>query len=343
VTEAVRRARSAGIRVIMLTGDHPATATAIAREAGIVTDGEAVPATDLDALDDEAYLGRIRSCDVFARMHPQQKLRLVTALRDSGEVVAMTGDGVNDAPSLLAAHVGIAMGGRGTDVAREASAMVLLDDNFVTVVGAIAAGRAIDDNMRRAIGYIVAVHVPITGLALLPLMLGAPMVLLPLHVVFLELIIDPASTLVFEREPADPGIMRRPPRAPGARLLDGPALGAGLASGMLAFAAVVVVYFAATIAGLGQAQVAASAFAALVSGNIALVRWNQSAPPRPRTRPMFAGIAIGAACALALALGVPGLARWFHFATPPLPLALFATGLPWLLFAVAAALRRTRV
>lgn len=344
VPDAVRRARLAGIRVIMLTGDHPATATAIAREAGIVTAGEALPATDLDALDNEAYLHRVRSCNVFARMHPQQKLRLVTALRDSGEVVAMTGDGVNDAPSLLAAHVGIAMGGRGTDVAREASAMVLLDDNFVTVVNAIAAGRAIDDNMRRAVRYIVAVHVPITGLALFPLLLGAPMVLLPLHVVFLELIIDPASTLVFEREPADPGIMRCPPRPPSARLLDVPALGAGLASGTIAFAAVLAAYLVATVAGLGQAQVAAAAFAALVSGNIALVRWNQSAPPPgARARPLFAIIAVGAACMLALALGVPGLSRWFHFAPPPLPLTLLAVALPWLLFAAAAPLRRMRL
>ncbi len=333
VTDAVARARSAGVRVLMLTGDHLATARAIATEAGIGgdEDGDAVLASELDALEGDAYLRRIARARVFARMRPEQKLRLVEALRANGEIVGMTGDGVNDAPSLMAADVGIAMGGRGTDVAREASELVLLDDDFVTVVDAIAAGRSIHDNIRRAVGYILAVHVPITGLALLPLALGAPLVLLPLHVVFLELIIDPASTLVFEREPPDPAVMRRPPRPASARLLDARALATGVWRGLLAFVAVAGIYLAATRLALPHAQAAAAAFIALVSGNVALIRAHHGRARNP-------AIAIAAAAAaglLALVVYLPAAARWFHFAPPPAHLALAALALPWAMLAGA--------
>lgn len=341
VAEAVGRARSAGIRVLMLTGDHLTTARAIARSAGIAGEAEGMLASELDGLDDGAYTSRIADCRVFARMRPEQKLRLVDALRAQGEIVAMTGDGVNDAPSLLAAHVGIAMGGRGTDVAREAAALVLLDDNFVTVVEAIGAGRAIYDNIKRAVGYILAVHVPITGLALLPLLLGTPLVLMPLHVVFLELIIDPASTIVFERAAADPRLMRRPPRSPKARLLDTAVVATGLAKGAIAFLAVAAIYLLGRQAGLASGQLAAAAFTALVSGNVALIRGNLAgATVAVRKNRAFQVVALAAGGLLFLVVGVPTLGRWFHFDAPPAWAVLSALALPWVLLGVADQVRK---
>lgn len=342
VREAVERATAAGINVLMLTGDHLETARAIASSAGIATNEEAVSASELDALDDAEYRRQVDRYRVFSRMQPQQKLRLVNALRDGGDIVAMTGDGVNDAPALMAAHVGIAMGARGTDVAREAASLVLLDDNFVTIVDAIASGRAIYDNIKRAIAYILAVHVPITGLALLPLLVGSPLILLPLHVVFLELIIDPASTLVFEREPADPGLMRRAPRPRTARLLDARAIASGLWLGAIAFLAVLIPWFAAAQARLAQGEIAATAFAALVSGNLALVRLNRAPADggiRHRNR-MFNIVSAGAAAMLFLILAAPPVARRFHFVLPPAWTVLLALGLPWLLLGAAAWLHR---
>ena len=161
-----------------------------------------------------AGAARIDAATVFARIMPEQKLRIVNALKAKGEIVAMTGDGVNDAPSLKAAHIGIAMGGRGTDVAREASSIVLLDDDFGSIVKAVRLGRRIYDNLRKAMGFIFAVHVPIAGLALLPLLFGLPILFGPIHIAFLEMVIDPVCSLVFEAETEEDDVMRRPPRPP---------------------------------------------------------------------------------------------------------------------------------
>jgi P-type Ca2+ transporter type 2C len=190
VPAAVRQCQSAGIRVVMITGDYPATAIAIARQAGLAAT-EAVTGDPINKLDAAALILQARNASVFARIVPEQKLRIVEALKADGQIVAMTGDGVNDAPSLKAAHIGIAMGGRGTDVAREASSIVLLDDDFGSIVTAIRLGRRIYDNLRKAMSFIVAVHVPIAGLALLPLLLGLPIIFSPIHIAFLELVIDP--------------------------------------------------------------------------------------------------------------------------------------------------------
>ena len=345
VADAVAEARGAGIRVVMLTGDHRATARAIAAQAGIAADGAVVEGRELEGMDDAAMLQCARETSVFARVRPEQKLRLVAALKQDGQVVAMTGDGVNDAPALMSAHVGIAMGQRGTDVAREAAAIVLLDDDFVTVVRAIRLGRTIYDNIRRAVHYILAVHVPIAGLALLPLLGGGPLVLLPLHVVFLELIIDPACSIVFERESeaASGDIMRRPPRAPTARLLDLRSLVANLLRGGAMFAAVAAVYAMGQSLSMPAGQVGALAFTALVTGNLGLIvvyRAGTSLWQTLRTPNLaFAVVSAAAVCMLVLVTRLPLPAGWFGFEPPPLGPWLAAFLLP---LAVAAVLKASR-
>jgi P-type Ca2+ transporter type 2C len=220
VPTAIRACRSAGIRVVMITGDYPPTATAIAQQAGLDV-SDVVTGAELAGLNDASLQERARSTNIFARIMPEQKLRIVNALKATGAVVAMTGDGVNDATSLKAAHIGIAMGGRGTDVAREASSLVLIDDDFGSIVKAVGLGRRIYDNIRKAMAFIFAVHVPIAGLALLPLAFGLPIIFGPIHVAFLEMIIDPVCSLVFEAEAEEENVMRRPPRAPGQALFSG--------------------------------------------------------------------------------------------------------------------------
>jgi Ca2+-transporting ATPase len=343
VPAAVAEARAAGIRVVMLTGDHPATARAIARQAGLVGD-DVVSGSELAALDDAAFAQRVAGSDLFARVPPQQKLRLVQALAKSGEVVAMTGDGVNDAPALMASHVGVAMGQRGTDVAREAASIVLLDDNFATVVRAIRLGRVIYDNIERAVQYILAVHVPITGLAVLPLLLGDPLVLLPLHVVFLQLIIDPALSLVYEREPPAPNVMQRPPRQRDVRLLNPSSLLRSFARGALVLAAVTGTYLLGRALDLPAPQLAALAFIALVGGNLGLLLVTRGGGWRDlvglRRNLAFWIVALAALAMLALVVGAERAVPWFGFSPPPAGLALLALVSPWLLLGIPAGLRR---
>jgi Ca2+-transporting ATPase len=344
VLEAVAEARAAGVRVVMLTGDHPETARHIAAQAGLSARDAVALGIDVAALDPAALRETARSVDVFARVRPEHKLRLVEALKAEGAVVAMTGDGVNDAPALLSAHVGVAMGARGTDVAREAASIVLLDDDFASIVRAVRMGRTIYDNIRRAARYIIAVHIPITGLALLPLLLDAPLILLPLHVVFLEMIVDPACSFVFEREPPDPDGMRRPPRAPDARLIDMRTFAGSVARGLIAFAAVLAVYFAAGQAALPSDVQGALAFAALVSANLGLIVLHRSGPhlwaALRRPNPAFSWVAALTLGLLAAIVLLPAPSAWFRFAPPP-PLAFAgALLLPWLALAAADALFR---
>ncbi len=232
--------------------------------------------TELDAMDDATLQERIKSTTIFARVVPEQKLRLVNALKANGEVVAMTGDGVNDAPALKAAHIGVAMGKRGTDVARESAALVLLDDDFSSIVQAVRLGRRIYDNIRKALTYIIAVHVPIAGIALLPLLFGWPLVLLPLHIVFLELIIDPASSVVFEAEPENPEVMKRPPRDPREPMFSRRAGLSGVLQGMGVLAMVLVVFLLAQVRHVDEPTTRAMAFTALVIANLGLILANRS-------------------------------------------------------------------
>lgn len=275
VIDAVRECRSAGIRVVMITGDYPETARAIARQAGI--DAESVlTGSQLDQLDDVALARQARPTTVYARITPRQKLRIVQALKEDGEVVAMTGDGVNDAPALKAAHIGIAMGGRGTDVAREASSLVLLDDDFGSIVSAVRLGRRIYDNIRKAMSYIVAIHVPIAGLALLPLLIGGPLVLTPVLIAFLELIIDPGCSVVLEAEKEEPDVMARPPRHPRSTPFTRGFVGWSLLQGLLALAVVAGIFFYAMHRSMPPEDVRSLTFFTLVGINIALIFVNRS-------------------------------------------------------------------
>jgi Ca2+-transporting ATPase len=319
VPEAIRECRRAGIKVAMITGDHPVTAQAIAREAGFDDTLGVMTGQMIDDLSDADLAGRIATAGIFARIMPEQKLRLVQAFKARGEIVAMTGDGVNDAPALKAAHIGIAMGGRGTDVAREASAIVLLDDDFGSIVQAIRLGRRIYDNLRKAMGFILAVHIPIAGLALLPLLFGWPIVLEPLHIAFLELVIDPVCALVFESESEEEDVMARPPRAATAPLLSRDLLVWAVLDGIIALLLVGAIYVIGLHNGLVETDLRALTFASLVLVNFGLILVNRTFSPTLRSllRPNTAfrrvvGVTIAM---LGLAIYLPFARDLFDFGT----------------------------
>lgn len=328
IPDAVAACRAAGLRVVMITGDHPATAQAIAGQAGIAA-GDVVNGAALDGLDDTALAARLSRANVCARIVPEQKLRIVQALQRGGAVVAMTGDGVNDAPALRAADVGVAMGLRGTDVAREAAQLTLLDDRFASIVDAVQAGRRIFDNMRKSMAYIVAVHVPIAGMALLPALLGWPAMLYPAHIVFLELVIDPACALVFENEPAERDLMRRPPRPRDMPLFSTRAILRALGEGAAVLAVLTVCYGVAA-ARLPADTARAFGFASLVLANLALLLSHRVRGGGLRAlaaaNPLFWGVAATALAMLAATLYVPLLARLFHFAPLTVPQLVLAAG-----------------
>ncbi|MDX8482427.1 cation-translocating P-type ATPase [Mesorhizobium sp. VK24D] len=304
VREAVASCRSAGIRVVMITGDYPATATAIASEAGLDTTG-VVTGEELKEMDEADLSATAKTTTVFARIMPDQKLAIVRALKATGEIVAMTGDGVNDAPSLKAADIGVAMGGRGTDVAREASSIVLLDDDFGSIVATIRLGRRIYDNLRKAMSFISAVHVPIAGLALMPLLFGLPILLGPLHIAFLEMVIDPVCSLVFEAESEEDDIMDRPPRDPQETLFTRPLMAWSLAQGLLALAVVAAVYLLSLYAGIPEGEVRGLTFFALIVAIVGLVLVNRTYSASPISallRPNRALVVVIAVDALVLGL-----------------------------------------
>ncbi|MDO9709282.1 cation-translocating P-type ATPase [Paracraurococcus lichenis] len=317
VPEAVAECRTAGIRVVIVTGDHPDTARAIAAEAGLDT-APVVTGAELAGLDAAGFAARAGSAAILARVLPEQKLRLVQVLKAAGEVVAMTGDGVNDAPALKASHVGVAMGARGTDVAREAAAAVLLEDDFGAILRAIRLGRRIIDNLRKAMGYIVALHVPIAGMAFLPLAFGLPPVLGPLHIAFLEMVVDPVCSFAFEAEPEEADVMRRPPEDPQAALLAPGLIAWGVVQGVVAFATTGVLYLWAWGAGLPEPALRAIAFTALVAALVALILVNRSFSASPlvalaRPNPVLLAVLGTVGLLLALVLVVPPVAALFRF------------------------------
>jgi Ca2+-transporting ATPase len=321
VAEAIAECYRAGVRTIMITGDYPGTAANIAAQIGLANPHEIITGGELEKMDEKTLTERVRTVNVFARMVPEQKLHLVKALKRNQEVVAMTGDGVNDAPALKAAHIGIAMGGRGTDVAREASSIVLLDDDFGSIVKAVAMGRRIYDNLKKAMMYILSVHIPIAGMSLIPVVLKWPLALFPVHIVFLELIIDPACSVVFEAEDAEKNSMKRPPRKLSESLFNRRTVITSLIQGILMLSIATITYWWA-IRDHGENAARALCFTTLVVCNIGMILTNRS-----YYRSIISTIGIpnsalwwvlGAAMAmLSCGLFIPFLQGLFRFAPVP--------------------------
>jgi Ca2+-transporting ATPase len=327
VRGALHECREAGIRVVMITGDHPGTALAIALQAGFDARGGVLTGAELAALSDQELHQRAREVNIYARAKPEHKLRLVQAFKANGEVVAMTGDGVNDAPALRAAHVGVAMGSRGTDVAREAAALVLVNDDFGSLVAAVRLGRRIHSNIRHAMTYIVAVHIPLAGLGLLPVLLGWPLLFFPLHILFLEFVIDPACAFVFEADAEAPDTMRRKPRRPNEPLFSSEMLQSSLWLGALVLLLCFGVYAVALPSG-GEGEARALTFAAIVVSNLTLIFVSRSRLESFTTivaKPnrMFWWIVGLATVALASTIGIPSAAEVFQFARPAWSALLF--------------------
>ena len=324
VPQAVEECKAAGIRICMITGDYPATALAIADKIGLKHDGKVLTGEELMQLPTDELTSRISTTSVFARVIPEQKLLIVNTLKAAGEIVAMTGDGVNDAPALKAAHIGVAMGAKGTDVAREAASLVLLDDNFASIVAAIRSGRRIFDNLQKAMSYILAIHIPIIALTLIPAFASElPILLFPIHIVFMELIIDPVCSIAFESEQEEAGIMKRPPRAANELFFGRKKILFSLFKGILLLLCVLLVFVLSIQEGHSEGEVRAIAFSTLIIGNIFLILTDLS-----RTR-VFASVflerskvtlvILGVASSILLAaLTIPALNFIFNFEYPGL-------------------------
>lgn len=315
---AVQKCYQAGVRVIMLTGDYSGTAQQVAQQIGLRSATDVVTGTDLMGMHDLELQQKIRTVNVFARILPEQKLRLVNALKANGEIVAMTGDGINDAPALKSAHIGIAMGERGSDVARESAALVLLQDNFNAIVAAIKLGRRIYTNIKKAVTYLLAVHMPVIGISLIPILLKWPPLLLPVHIVFLELVIDPTCSVVFEAEEEDVDSMLRPPRAAKEPLLDAKTLCLGLWQGLGMLIAVLAMFFIARGYAFNVSKTRAMVFVVIVLSSLLLTVASRARVSfgflafRWRNKPLW-WVVISALILLALTLYVPFLRHLFAF------------------------------
>lgn len=341
VPKAIAQCREAGIRVMMLTGDHPATAASIGKQVGLGGDGKVMTGSELARLDENQLRQRIADTSIFCRIHPEQKLRLVQALRAQGEIVAMTGDGVNDAPALKAADIGIAMGARGTDVAREAADIVLLNDDFSSIVTAIRHGRRVFANLRKAIVFVVAVHVPIVGLSIVPVVFGWPIVLMPVHILFLQLIIDPACSIVFEAESAEKDLMTSKPRSHDQHLFDVKVLRRGLWQGGGLLLLLLGVYAEMRHIGNPDEMSRALTFFVLVLSNLGLIyvnrSWGATQWKTLNANRYLGWIVLLELILLATVLEVPAISSVFYFAAPTLLMLavgvlVFLTALFWLEF-----------
>ncbi|MGQ9675567.1 MAG: cation-translocating P-type ATPase [Chloroflexota bacterium] len=324
VKEAVAESQRAGIRVLMVTGDHPLTAHAIAEAIGLIhADDRVVTGAEIEEMSPAQLRERVADTNIFARILPAQKYRLVQSLKNMSHVVAVTGDGVNDAPALRAADIGIAMGRRGTDVARSAAAMVLLDDNFGTIVDAVGEGRRIFGNLQKAFSYLIAYHVPIVLLALFVPLAGLPLLLLPIHLVWLELVIHPTASFVFLAEPADPDVMRRPPRKRDEPFLTPLRLGQLVAAGLGLLFISLGIYLFNLAQGQPVGVARALALGALILGNAALAEIERSGFVPKRFRGLRGNLVSAAILSLAIIsflaiVYVPGLAVAFEV-EPPAP------------------------
>ncbi len=318
VPAAVKECYTAGIKIVMITGDYPGTAVAIAKQIGLKDPEAVMTGAQLASFQDQELGQQIKNISVFARVLPEQKLAIVQALKSNGEIVAMTGDGVNDAPALKAANIGIAMGGRGTDVAREASSLVVLDDDFASIVEAIRNGRKIFENLRKAMSYIFAVHIPTAGMTILPLLFGMPIALFPVHIVFLEMIIDPACSVAFEAEDAEDGVMLRPPRGPKEKLLSWKRIDLSLLQGVVSLAICFAIYVIILDLGRGENEARALSFATLVFSNLGLILTNRSwsnsiIASFKKKNTALVGVLGATVIILASVLYIPSLQRLFHF------------------------------
>ncbi len=334
VPEALKECYGAGIRVIMITGDYPLTAKSIAAQIGLKASEEVITGAELDRMHDDELMVRLKTVNIFARAVPEQKLRIVNALKANGEIVAMTGDGVNDAPALKSAHIGIAMGARGTDVAREAASLVLLDDDFSSIVKAVRMGRRIYYNLKKAMAYILAIHVPIAGISLIPVLFGWPLILMPVHIAFLELIIDPSSSVVFEAEAEETDVMKRRPRRFEERLFNRRTFGISILQGGIVLAIVLAIFIISMHMGQSEAESRALTFTTLIIANLGLILTNRSwsrtivSTLGIKNRALW-GVVSGAMVFLVLTIYVPFLQSLFRFSTlEPLDIGIcFGAGL----------------
>lgn len=276
IKSAVEECYKAGIRVVMITGDYPVTAQNIASQIGLISEGGVITGEEIEKIGKSELNQRIKNVNIFSRVVPTQKLLLVNAFKEQGEVVAMTGDGVNDAPALKSAHIGIAMGKRGTDVAREASSMVLTEDNFSSIVNGVKIGRRIYDNLRKAMTYIFAVHIPIAGLSLLPVFFGWPLILMPVHIILLEMVIDPSCTIAFEAEKAEPNCMTRPPRKLKDNLFNRNMILISLLQGLSVLILLAAIYAISIQLGFGAEKSRAITYIAMIASNVSLIWSNRS-------------------------------------------------------------------
>ncbi|HEY5589193.1 MAG TPA: cation-translocating P-type ATPase, partial [Candidatus Paceibacterota bacterium] len=319
VPEAVKEAYEAGMRVIMITGDYPGTAQFIAKQIGIKNTEKYLTGEDLEKMSHLDLADKIKTINIFARVYPEQKLLIVNALKANDEIVAMTGDGVNDSPALKASHIGIAMGQRGTDVAREASSLVLLDDDFSSIVSAVRLGRRIYDNIKRAMGYLLAVHVPIAGMSVLPLAFNLPIVLFPAHIAFLEFIIDPACSTVFEAENEDKNIMKKPPRNLHQSMFSFKTIMISLIQGFGVLLVTFALFYFVIKNGRSELEARSFAFSTLVLSNLMMIiinlSWTKSIHKiiASGNKILFA-VFLGAILSLLAVLYIPFMADLFHLA-----------------------------
>ncbi len=318
VAPAIAECYSAGIRVVMITGDYPATAQNIAEQIGLTPATEIITGAELDQMTESELKSRIQTVNIFARVVPEQKLLIVNALKQCGEIVAMTGDGVNDAPALKSANIGIAMGERGTDVARESADLVLLDDDFSSIVQSVRLGRRVFDNLKKGMAYTLAVHIPIAGMSLIPVIFNWPLVLLPIHIAFLHLIIDPACTVVFEAEPEERNVMRRSPRNPREPLFSTQILRLSILQGLGVLVVLVAVFSLSLYSGHTEIDARALAFTTLIVSNLSMIlsnrSWSRTIPEMLDTPNRALWWVIGGAIVfMGLVLYIPLLRNLFQF------------------------------